>query len=1222
VTVISRTAIVQTGSEEERQRYFERELVRSNYIYHSIGYVDDQGYTLRTDGTKAYFGGESFIREALLGKVVITDPQELAFSPERQIYIVAPVYGDESRIEGVVYATILFSMLERLITFADETSPFLMYNDDGSLIHCSETEELMEGSLFNPASRLYPLVGELLSGNNGVLAAQLDGVKHSVFYTKVSGTPWRFALEVPLSKLEEPVKPLFWRIFTSIVISELIIVVFFFLYFERIIQRLVNILGVTEQAAAGRFEEAKHLEIEPHDEIGQLAHSVNGMMEHLQDMFDRLEAIINQNQYAFIVLDANYKVTYLNRTAEQMLGYKTEELAGKATPLAFMDMDEIRAEAVKLSIRLRRHVPPGLEVFRELRRESFSYEREWTFIHKDGTRIPTLHSSNGLRDRNGRFSGVVGMVLDISDRKQMEKTRNRLLEIVESAKDLIASVDADGKVIYMNKAGKELLGLPKWSDSASLEQHVNPDMYAELVKGSQLAQEFGFWESSAQLLRNDGTQVHVSMVVVAHRNERTGELFFSCIARDISEQKMVQEELVRATLEAEEASKAKGSFLALMSHEIRTPLNGIIGLVQLMRKTGLSASQMDYMDKMNTSSETLLRIINDILDFSKIEAGKVDIERLPFQPEDLLHRLADQLSVFLGGKEQFEFMLVTPEHLPHTIIGDALRLEQVLLNLCMNAIKFTNRGRVKLELQLVHEDEQSVQIRFLIADTGIGMTPQQVERLFKPFTQADGSTTRKFGGTGLGLVIAKTFVELMGGKLAVESEARVGSEFYFTLPFAVTHKYSEQKRQVSSELRELPIWIVEDAAEMREHWSCIVEDYGLTPILFSSWKEANRRLSRIGEGARPGLILLDMEMPDMYGVETWLEFHREAEATGVKTIAMTTSYGRDEMLQLPSDQRPFTLLIKPVMRTGLLQAIENALGQKSMYVEERLSAAPTLPDPAALRLNSRILLAEDNRINQLVAMEILKEQGYRVGLAENGQEVLDKLEQEQWDLILMDIHMPVMDGSEAVRIIRSQPKYDEIPIIAVTANVLRGDHDRYLKQGMNDVVTKPIAADRLHKVISYWLKQGCKLLGRAEGLTSQQAPGGPTAESGNDSGLPETSGMDIGSALARVNGKRKILIHMMEQFLLDYDSFNLKLRPAIARSELDNARRMVHTLKGAAGYLSADNVLEAVYELEDILRSWEGNEPRIAEALDRLDYAMQELLGGIRRSLAVFDKNA
>ena len=227
------------------------------------------------------------------------------------------------------------------------------------------------------------------------------------------------------------------------------------------------------------------------------------------------------------------------------------------------------------------------------------------------------------------------------------------------------------------------------------------------------------------------------------------------------------------------------------------------------------------MDKMNTSSETLLRIINDILDFSKIEAGKVDIERLPFQPEELMHRISDQLSVFMGGKEQFEFIIDTPEHLPQTIIGDALRLEQVLLNLCMNAIKFTNRGRVRLQLELVEESDKGVKVRFIISDTGIGMKAEQVEKLFKPFTQADGSTTRKFGGTGLGLVISKSLVELMGGKLEVSSEAYVGSQFYFTLPFTVIHKYTEQHRQVRPELIEQPVWIVEDDDEMRDHWSDI-----------------------------------------------------------------------------------------------------------------------------------------------------------------------------------------------------------------------------------------------------------------------------------------------------------------------------------------------------------------------------------------------------------------
>ncbi|WP_256710533.1 response regulator [Paenibacillus sp. FSL H8-0548] len=1223
VFVISRTEVVRFGTDAERLRYFGRELVRGGFIYHAIGYIDEKGLGLRTDGARVNMRLEPFFQEAINGNVVITDPYTPSFSDTRQSLIIVPVYGESNELKGLVYASIAFSALKPFIAFGTEQSTALMFNDQGNLIYYSKAEQLPGAGLMDEEWGLSPIADKLLESEQGAASITIEGKRYSVFQMKIKETPWRFALQVPMSELQNEVKPIFWRIFTSIAFSELIIVIFFYLYFERIVKRLEGILGVTEQAAAGRFM-AEHLEVEPHDEIGQLGHSVNGMMEHLQEMFDRLEAIINQNQYAFIVLDDQYKVTYMNKTAEGMLGYKSEELAGIATPLMFIDLDEIHLEAEKLSTQLGREVKPGLEVFKELRALNFSYEREWTFIHKDGTRIPTLHSTTGLRDRNGRFSGVVGMALDISDRKQIEKTRNRLLDIVESGKDLIASVSAEGKVVYINRAGREMLNLPdEIENELFVKEYFSQRMFSKLKKGAELAQQFGFWESGAQLLKSNGEVVYVSLVVVAHQYEDTGELYFSCIARDISEQKRIQEELVRAKQEAEEANQAKSSFLALMSHEIRTPLNGIIGLTQLMRKTGLSASQKDYMDKMTTSSETLLRLINDILDFSKIEAGKIEIEHLPFQPDELLHRISDQLSIFMGGKEQFEFIIATPENLPQTIIGDALRLEQILLNLCMNAIKFTNRGRVKLELDFVEETASQISLRFTILDTGIGMTVEQVDKLFKPFTQADGSTTRKFGGTGLGLVISKSLVELLGGKLAVSSVSLVGSQFFFTLPFSVIHKYPKQAWRVREDLREQPVWIVEDDDEMRGHWSDTIETYGLTAIPFHSWRMARDRLRRIGEGALPKLIILDMEMPDMYGAETWLEFHRDAEAVGVKTIAMTTSYGRDEMMQLSTEQRPVTLLIKPIMRTGMLRAIESVLEQKDPYSYE----AENLEPAAAITKNesaTRILLAEDNKINQLVAIELLKEQGYEVGLAENGEEALQKISEEHWDLILMDIHMPVMDGPEAVRLIRSQSKYDNIPIIAVTANVLRNDHERYLRQGMNDVVTKPVSSERLHAVIAYWLKQSSSFQVNSavrhdsseEGIRTEAAEPAPKTL------MPSIAGMDVESAISRVNGKLPILQHMMEQFVLDYDSFADQLRMMVKQAELTIIKRMAHTLKGAAGYLSAYELLEAVCEMERVIKQPDVNMEELQEAITQVEASLTLLLDGLRQAKTVFDQNS
>lgn len=1220
VYVMSRTDIVRNGSREEKLKYFFRELYRNGYTYHAIGYIDKEGNAVRSDGHSLSMKYVSFYREAMKGNAVISDPYTPYFSDIKQTFIAVPVYSGGSEADGVLYASIPFTGFADYFEFAEDNSPVRLYNDEGTIIYSSDRHVPPMTSLDDPDSELRHAAEEMLQNENGRTEVSDEYEDYVVFYAKVTGTDWRIALQTPASVLEEPVKPIFWRICATIAVAELIIALLFFLYFERIVKRLEGILSVTEQAASGRFE-AEHLDTSQGDEIGQLAHSVNGMMEHLQEMFDRLGAIVNQNQYGFIVLNEHYRVTFMNRAAEEMLGYKEEELAGHATPLIFMDAEEIRLEAEKLSQKLGREVQPGLEVFQVLRgRGQFSYEREWTFIRKDGTRFPARHSSTGLRDRNGRFVGVVGMIRDISDRKDMEKAKNRLLKIVESAKDLIASIDMDGKLIYMNRAGKEMLGLTEENEAGFvLADYMDRQMYGQLMKGAELAQEFGFWESGAELVKPNGETLHVSVIIVANKDESTGEMFYSCIARDISEQKLVQEELVRATLEAEEANLAKSRFLAMMSHEIRTPLNGIIGLTQLMRKTELSYSQIDYMDKMAMSSESLLRIINDVLDFSKIEAGKVEMDYAPFDPEELLNRLANQLGVFMGGKEQFEFLIRTPETLPAKLVGDAMRLEQVLLNLCMNAIKFTMNGLVKLEVQVAETNKDKAALLFEISDTGIGMSKEQLERLFKPFTQADNSTTRRFGGTGLGLVISKNLVEMMGGKLRVQSEEGMGSCFSFTLPFGFDMARHGAGKQTML-AQEYTVWVAEDSDRMREHWSAALEGLGITAITYSSWHALRDRLYLIGEGARPNLLLMDMEMPDMYGFDTWLDLRQEAESAGIPMIALTTSYGRDELLQLPPEHRPAAILLKPVTRDMLVRTLRAVMEQSGPAQAGGVSAVraeETPPSPPGETVRRRVLLAEDNKINQLVAIELLKECGCEVGLAENGREALLKLEEQSWDMILMDIHMPVMDGTEAVRTIRSRSEYDDIPIVALTANVVKKDHEHYKKLGMNDVITKPLSIERLRETLARWLSHDPL-------PDSSSAPVACTLEkarlrgSASDAAgtvVAPIAGMDMQSALDRVNGKLPILLHMMEQFKLDYHLFMDKLRMALQQGERDTAIRLLHTLKGAAGYLSAHAVVEAASAAGSAVKqsdNLQGEELRLA--LARLESELGTLLQGLKRS--------
>lgn len=1222
VLLMSRKSVVRFGANEERLNFFEQELNRSGFTFYAMGFIGKDGMAYRSDGRERSMKQEPFFQTAIGGTLTITDPYKPGFSMVEQAFIAVPVYGIGTEIEGVLYATIPFTAFNRFFDFMESSSPVRFYNDKGDIIYCSDPNIMPKGSLYSDPV-LRGVAEEVMSYNEGYVDVDINGESFMVFHAKVTGTPWRIAVQEPYSKMTEQLTPIFWRIVSTIAVSEMIIAVLFYLYFESIVKRLERILSVTEQAAEGEFQ-TEHLDTSKNDEIGQLAQSVNGMTEHLQDMFDQLNAIINQNQYSFIVIDNRYRVTYINKAAEEMLGYKAEELIGHATPLLFIDPEEIKAEAERLSQELGREVQPGLEVFKELRKLKFSYEREWTFIHKDGTRIPTLHSSSGLRDRNGNFSGVVGMVRDISDRKLVEKARNRLLDIVESAKDLIASVDMDGMIIYMNKAGKEMLGLVNSEhEESTVEQYVEPQMYEQLLKGAELAMEYGYWESGAQLLKVNGEPVFVSMVVVAHCDAVSGEMFFSCIARDISEQKLVQEELVRATLEAEEANKAKSRFLALMSHEVRTPLNGIIGLTQLLRKTELSVVQKDYLDKMSMSSESLLRIINDVLDFSKIEAGKIETERLPFQPEELLHRLANGLSVFLGGKEQFEFMIKTPDQLPHMLIGDALRLEQVLLNLSMNAIKFTPKGLVKLELEIVEESADMVKLRFCITDTGIGMSEELVNKLFKPFMQADSSTTRKYGGTGLGLVISKSLVEMMGGKLYVSSKEGAGSQFHFTLRFAADPYRYEPHSSVLPYNEDMTVWVVEDDEKMRGHWSYIFGSLGLSVIAYDSWQLAFERLCRVGEGALPQLLLMDMEMPDMYGADTWLSFRLAAEEAGAPIISLTTTYGRDELQKLPPEERPDAILTKPVTRAAIVRVLGEAFRKRA--VGEKQAAQLGEPketihlEPAT---NVRILLAEDNKINQLVAIEMLRECGYEVGLAENGEEVLQKLELEAWDLILMDIHMPIMDGTEAVRMIRNQKQYNHIPIIAVTANVVKKDHEKYLKLGMSEVMTKPLSIDRLQEVITYWLENAAKLprrVSEGDNVASPIRRPDPANAGRVMDKLAPIAGMDMESALERVNGKIPILLHMIEQFRLDYATFMDQLRMMLKKAETEAALRLLHTLKGAGGYLSAYELVQAAIEVSEMVKQADRAPKELQLALAHLEKELTKLLAGLQEVRTNFD---
>lgn len=1220
--VMSRTEVVRSGNEAELLSYLRREQYRNSSNYEEIGFISKYGELTRTKSGRIALNNATFYQESMDGATVVTDPILAYFTQDMYAFISVPTYTSDERVSGVLYASYAFPPFNYEETLLTDGSQLYMYNADGMQLYAQHEEQMNASEYGELEKQLSALILEEGQSASGNISSVIQGQSYLIFYQYIENSNWIIVEVKKLSDIEALASPILWRVLVSICIAILVIALFFYYYFDKIIKRLVDIVNVTKLAAAGSFN-AEHLNAATQDEIGILANSVNGMMERLQVMFDRLDAVINQNKNPVVVMDESYTMTYVNKAAEELLGYPAEDLVGKATPIIFMDQDEIKQRAESFSEEHGKKVQPGAELFIEMRKMYQNYDFELTIVNREGKRIPVFNRSSGLRDRNGRFSGIIAILTDLSEQRQIETVRNRLQEVVETAMDLIASVDRDGNIIYINEAGKKTLGIDgeEWQQ-LSAAALLPSSVYSLMQQGAAKAKKQGYFESEAQFQNMQGKFINLSIVLVAHQDSFTGELVYSCVARDITEQLEVQKKLIQATEVAEEANLAKSNFLALMSHEIRTPLNGIIGLSQLLQKTELDALQLDYVQKMKDSSDTLLRIVTDILDFSKLEVNKIEPDNANFQIRKLVNRLSDQLSVFLGGKDQFEFKISMDHKLPMMLYGDAMRLTQVLTNLCVNAIKFTEKGIVHLNIQLQSEQADEVNVLFSVQDTGIGMNEQQRQRIFKPFTQADASTTRKYGGTGLGLVISRNLVELMGGELTVHSEEHKGSRFSFCLPFK-TVAYQFDPEQLSNEpISNELVWVVEDHDEMMGYWCELLESKQYSTVQYRSWKGAYQRLLRLGEGAYPAFIVMDMEMPDMYGHDTYLAFQEEATARQIPIIALTTAYGHEELLLLPRMQQPAAVLTKPITPQRFLKLLKTQLVIPAMSAttNDLEQSAATADEERQLIAEQgeapiHVLLAEDNKVNQLVAVEMLKHLHCQVTLASNGQEAIEWLEQQQFDLVLMDIHMPVMDGVEAVQWIRSQVRFAELPVIAITANMLASDHERYILGGMNKVITKPIDMEELSQLVRQYA-------GKEHGQTEYPVRSEDKDTSRNPAiakldqawimeQLKQLSLLQAHEAIGRVNGKLNIYLHMMEQFYKDYVHFMEKVTQHYEQQEFDDVIRSLHTLKGASSYLNAYSVYELAVEGEEVVR--ENNWAMLPQYFTRLEKEMRQLLQQIEQ---------
>ena len=874
-------------------------------------------------------------------------------------------------------------------------------------------------------------------------------------------------------------------------------------------------------------------------------------------------------------------VTYANPAACKQLGYTVEEMVGMGIPQFDVQFDMSSLPILQQALR-----DSGEPITLQTRHQ-----------RKDGE-ILDVEVTVYLTEVADRAMYICAL-RDTTALKNAEREQKRqqatLQSLIDSIPDRVFYKGLDGRYLGCNVAFAESVG----RHVAELRGLTCHDLF-EPAKAHQME------DRQRALLANHGKLTAEDCVKYPDGHEALFETVTSPlwgdagqvqgvlgISRNITERKRIEGEIRRAKELAEDATRMKSDFLANMSHEIRTPMNAIIGLSHLVLKTDLTARQRDYIAKVQTSGQHLLGIINDILDFSKVEAGKLDLENADFDIEKLLDN-ASSLIADKAHAKNLELVIDIAPDVPTHLVGDSLRLGQILLNYANNAVKFTEKGEIVISVRASERTGRDVLLHFRVQDTGIGLTPEQMQRLFKSFSQADTSTTRRFGGTGLGLAISKKLAELMGGEVGVESEAGKGSTFSFSARLGVAT--AKQRDFVPNpDLRGRRALVVDD----NDHARLVIADMleGMTFVTHDV-RSGAAAIDEVRNAYLSGnpydVVYLDWRMPGMDGMET----ARRIRSMGLETapmILMVTAHGREEVLKEAEQAGIQNVLVKPVNASILFDTTMDVLGRRAQPFAQ--PQAPTAADHrlAAIR-GARILLVEDNDINQQVARELLEDGGLVVEVADNGEIALEKLRAGSYDLVFMDMQMPVMDGVTATRRIRAMKEFDTLPVVAMTANAMEQDRRKCLEAGMNDFLVKPIDPQDMWNILLRWV--------RARGVASTDAPAAKPAPVCATEGIPGgIDGLDTALGLSRMMNKKTLYLAMLRRFVAGQREAMQGLHDALAQGDLQTAERHAHTTKAVAGNVGAVIAQEKSAALELALR-----EHRPAEELQGLAADLQAVM--------------
>ena len=801
----------------------------------------------------------------------------------------------------------------------------------------------------------------------------------------------------------------------------------------------------------------------------------------------------------------------------------------------------------------------------------------------------------------GQAAGSVVVYREVTEQVRHERDMRFKGEVLEASGPMFW-IDRDtGDIVYANPAmcahldrGREQLLRMRVRD---IDPCLTPELH-EYVRAETAAGRMATFET--RHLRSDGSLRDVEASIFL--TEYEGRAVYVVNVTDLTRRKQAEHDLRAAKEAAEAATRSKSEFLANMSHEIRTPMNAIIGLSHLALKTELTPKQRDYVEKVQAAGQHLLRVINDILDFSKVEAGKLDLEFAEFDIEHLLDTTCT-LVAEQAERKHLELVIELDPAVPRRLVGDAMRLGQVLLNFANNAVKFTERGEVAICVRALETDEAETMLEFRVRDTGIGLSEEQMARLFQSFSQADMSTTRRFGGTGLGLAISKKLAQLMRGSVGVESEPGRGSTFWFTARLGIGMRQARELMP-APDLRGCRALVVDDSAYARAAIADMLQEMTFEVGEAGSGEQAVDAVRTAAAEGRPfDVVYLDWRMPGMDGMDTARRI-RELGLALPPTLMMVSAHGREDMMRQADAVGIASVLVKPVRPSTLFDATIQVLaregrsrGGEAARTEPDLEAPP--PALAAIR-GARLLLVEDNDINQLVAEEILREAGLEVDVAENGEVALAKVQSRYYDLVFMDMQMPVIDGITATREIRRLGRFDKLPIVAMTANAMEQDRRRCLEAGMNDTLIKPIDPSALWAVLLRWIEP-----------LHPAAESAPPTVHADASRWGDVAGLDAQRGLAVSCGNENLYRTILRRFVESHAQAAAQIHEAISIGEIATAERIAHTLKGVAGNIGATEVQSLAGAVEEALRNYEP--PAVVQrklrALERPLAVLAESLG-------------